>query len=138
MATAVLHPFLEAAERDLALFNVAQLAASHVRWWVLMVVRVVVFPVFLVLAQFVPFIFERHLALLIPRLPDVRGADDLALVKDALMLYHESLKAYAAFCLFRRKASDMLDDIDEQLDSLEFIASNRQFLDGALAHIERR
>lgn len=137
MTTAVLHPFLQAAERDLALFNVAHLAASHVRWWVLMLVRIAVYPVFLILAQFVPFIFERHLTLLIPRLPDVQASEDLALVKDALTLYHESLKAYSTFCIFRRKAAEMLEGIDEQLDSLEFISRNKEFLDGAIAHIER-
>lgn len=138
MTTAVLHPFLQAAERDLALFNVSQLAVLHVRWWLVRLLRVVVYPIFLVLAQFVPFIFRQHLALLIPRLPDISAPADLAFAKDALLLYHESMKAYGRFCVFRRLARDVLDEIDEQLDSLEFVTSNKEFLDKAVADIQQR
>lgn len=138
MTTAALHPFIEAAERDAALFNVAQLAASRVRWWLGTMLRVVAFPVFLLLAQFAPFIIRQHVALVVPHLPNVTDRKDLAWVKDALALYHDALKAYAPFCLFRQVSASVLEEIDEQLDSLEFVAAHDNFLQETVAQIERR
>lgn len=138
MTAAALNPFIEAAERDFALFQVAQLAGTRIRWWVGLILRAVVFPFFVVLAQFVPFIYSRHIALLVPLLPDVQSPRDLAFAKDALTLYHVSLKEYSRFCLFQRRAEATLDEIEEQLDSLEFVTANKEFLDRAVAQIERR
>jgi len=138
MTSAVLHPFIDAVERDWPLFNVAQVAAAQMRGWLLFVLRVLLFVRIVVLAQFVPFVFRRHLALLIPSLPNVHSPADLAWVRDALVLYHESLKAYARFCLFRSQINEMLDEVDEHLDSLEFVASHKDFLDKATAQIEQR
>lgn len=136
MTTAALHPFIEAAERDSQLFGVAQLVDSHVRWWFGLLLRVLGFPLFLVAAQAAPFVFRRHLALVLPQLPNVTDRTDLAWVRDALTLYHESLKAYAPFCLFRRTARELLEEIDEHLDSLEFVAANDDFLRETVAKIE--
>lgn len=138
MTAAALHPFVQAVERDWPLFNVAQLAAARMHGVLVVVLRIFLFVPFVLLAQFVPFIFRRHLALLIPSLPDVHSPADLAWVKDALVLYHESLRAYSRFSAFRREANDMLEEIDEQIDSLEFIAGHRDFLDKATAQIERQ
>jgi hypothetical protein len=139
MTAAALHPFLEAAERDFALFNVAQLAASHVRWWLVLLLWVILFPIaILPLAQVVPFLFRRHVALAIPHLPNIDNPADLAWVKDVLTLYHESLKVYARFSLFRRQAQDVLDELDEELDSLEFVTTHKDFLDKAVAQIEQQ
>lgn len=138
MTTAVLDPFFQAAERDLALFNVAQLAKAHVRWWLGVILSVLVYPIFVVIAQFVPFVFRRHLALLTPHLPEVRSANDLAVARDALLLYHECLKLYARYCFFSKDADEVLDDIGEHLDSLEFVTGNKEFLDKAVAQIEQR
>jgi hypothetical protein len=138
MTAAALHPFVAAMERDWPLFNVAQVAASQMRGSVLFLLRVLLFLPIVILAQFVPFIFRRHLALLIPRLPDVHNPADLAWVKDALVLYYESIKAYSPFCVFRGQMREMLDEVDEQLDSLEFAASHKEFLDKATAQIEQQ
>lgn len=136
MTTTALHPFIEAAERDAALFNVAQLAASRVRWWLGTALQVVAFPVFLLLAQFAPFMIRRHVALVVPHLPNVTNRADLAWVKDALTLYHEAMVAYAPFCLFRREAASVLEELDEQLDSLEFVAAHDAFLQETVAQID--
>lgn len=138
MTAAALHPFVQAVQRDWPLFNVAQLAASKMHSGLVLVLRILAFFPFLLLAQVVPFIFRRHLALLIPGLPNVQSPGDLAWVKDALVLYHESLKAYSRFSVFRAQANEMLEEIDEHLDSLEFITSHKDFLDRATAQIEQR
>ncbi len=138
MSTTILHPFAQLAERDTALFNVAQIAASHARWWLAWVLLVILFPFFLLFAQFVPFVFRTHLATLFPLLPRVTDRNDLAWVKDVLILYCETIKVYKPFCFFRRQADDLIDEIDEHLDSLEFVAANDQYLQGAVAQIEQQ
>ncbi|OGI39020.1 MAG: hypothetical protein A2140_07930 [Candidatus Muproteobacteria bacterium RBG_16_62_13] len=138
MSTTILHPFAQAAERDAALFNVAQIAASNARWWLAWVLLVVMLPFILVLAQTVPFVFRPHLAILFPLLPRVTSRVELAWAKDILTLYCETLKIYKPFCLFRRQTNELIDEIEEHLDSLEFVAANEQFLQGAVAKIEQR
>jgi hypothetical protein len=137
MTTAALQPFVQAVARDWPLFNFAQAAAVQMRSGVVLMLRVLLFAPFLVVAQFVPFIFRRHLRLLMPLLPDVKSEADLAWVKDVLVICYESLKAYNYFCVFRPQMRAMLDQVDEHLDSLEFIAPNREFLESAVARIER-
>lgn len=138
MTTAVLGPFAAAAERDFAFFNVAQIARSQLRWSFRLLMLVFVAVPFFVCAQVVPFVYRRHLALLVPQLPHIQSEVDFAFVKDALTLYYFSLREYARYCLFKRQALDLLDEIEEQLDSIEFVSANKQFLDSAVAQIHRR
>ncbi len=137
-ATFALREFSQYAEHDAAMFNVAQTVATRLRGLVWIILRVILFVPFLVFAQVTPFMFRRHLALILPHLPDVTDPKDLAWLKDAFTLYYVTLEEYRPYCLFRRTTRELLDELDEQIDSLEFVTTHAEFLRETIDHIEQR
>lgn len=137
-ASIALREFSQRAEHDAAFFNVSQTINSGLRGLVWILLRVVLFVPFVAFAQVTPFVFRRHLALILPHLPEVTDPQDLAWLKDAFTLYHETLKGYQPYCLFRHTTRETLDELDEQIDSLEFVITNAAFLRETLDQIEQR
>ena len=137
-ATLALREFSQRAEQDAAFFNVSQTINSGLRGIVWSVVRVLMLIPFLIFAQVAPFALRRHVALILPHLPEVTDPHDLAWVKDVFTLYYETLKGYQPYCLFRPTTRDLLDKLDEQIDSLEFVIDNAAFLRETLDQIEQR
>lgn len=137
-ATASFDQFTELAEQDGKVF-VALLQASKdiASWWLRIFLLIFLSVPFLILAQFVPFIYRKHLSVIFSALPYIMERESLSWLKDAFMLYYYSLKGYRPFCLFRGSIDTLIDELDEQIDSLSFSLENQNFLQSAIGAIEK-
>jgi hypothetical protein len=142
-ATAAIENFARVAEQDNYLFNILGLVRSGVRWWVAVVIRIVlapiVYPLVVIFAQFSPFVIKKHLQTIVPHLPEITDRSSLQWLKDAFTLYYFSLKGYRPFCLFlfRGRLDALLEDLDEEIDSLAFALENDTFLTETIEQIKR-
>lgn len=84
-----------------------------------------------------PFIYRKHLSVIFSALPYIKERESLSWLKDAFMLYYYSLKGYRPFCLFRGSIDALIDELDEQVDSLSFSLENQTFLQSAIGAIEK-
>lgn len=137
-ATIAMKSFIATAEQDNVFFGVVQVIRSQVRSWLWFLVAVFVYPVFVVIAQVAPFIIRNHLDAIKPYLPAVTDRPSLAWLKDAFTLYHMALKGYRYVCLFRGRLDALLDDLDEEIDSLEFVLGQEKFLQETVAEITHK
>ena len=140
-ATVAIENFARVAEQDNYLFNVLGLVRSGLRWWVAVVIRVllspIMYPLIFVLAQFSPFVIRKHLQTIVPHLPEITDRASLQWLKDAFTLYYFSLKEYRPFCFFRGRLDALLDDLDEDIDSLAFALENDSFVKETIDQIKR-
>ena len=137
-ATIAMQSFIATAEQDNVFFGVAQAARSKVRSWLWLLVAIFIYPVFLVVAQVAPFAIRKHLDAIKPYLPAVTDRASLAWLKDAFTLYHLALKGYRHVCLFRGRLDTLLNDLDEEIDSLEVVLGQEKFLQETVAEITRK
>lgn len=96
----------------------------------------ILFPLALIVAQFVPVIFGRHIKLILPHLPYIKDTKTLLWIKDIFLLYYYSLKEYRRLCLFKKGINSLIDEVDEQIDSIEFFLNNRQQLQNVIESIK--
>jgi hypothetical protein len=137
-AMIAMQSFISAADQERVFFGIAQAARSHMRWWLWLLVAVLVYPAFFVFAQVVPFVFGNHVNLIKPYLPSVTDRTSLIWLKDAFTLYHAALTDYRRVCLFRGRVDAILDELDEEIDSLELVLERGKFLQDTAAEITRR
>jgi len=136
--TIALNEFTNFAEQDSRLFfGVQQAAQAHVRG-LLVVLAWLLYPIFFILAQVAPFALKSHVEKILPVLPYIEDAKTLAWLRNAFLLYHEALKAYEPHSFFRRRMRSLIDELDEQIDSLTFVSENQQYLEQALRDIENK
>ena len=138
MNTATFDQFVDYAREDTQFFNATfQVTKKITDRWVYFIARVVLFVPVLIFAQITPFVFRRHIKVIVPLLPYIQDQKALLWIKDAFTLYYHSLKGYRPFCLFRRSINDLIDELDEHLDSISFVIENgpalRQTID-AIPH----
>ena len=137
-ATIAMQSFIATAEQDNVLFGVANVARSHVRTWLWLLVAIFVYPVFLIIGQLAPFVMRKHLDAIKPYLPSVTDRATLAWLKDAFTLYYMALKGYRHVSLFRGRLDALLEDLDEEIDSLEFVLVQEKLLQETVAEITHR
>ncbi len=141
-ATSVVHDFALVAERDAVLFRIGELVYARVQWWLWTLVRplllLVAFPIFLVFAQIAPFIFRKHLNVITPHMANITDRAALSWLKDAFTLYFVAMKEYRRFCIFRERADALLDDLDEEIDSLKLVLDQGIMLDQVVKQIQNQ
>lgn len=125
MNTATFDQFVDYAREDTQLLNTAFNATKkYADKWVYFIVKAVLFLPVLIFAQITPFVFRKHISVIIPLLPYIQDREALLWIKDAFTLYYHSLKGYKPFCLFRGSINDLIDELDEHLDSISFVIEN--------------
>ena len=137
-AAIAMQSFIATAEQDNVLFGVVQSTRTQVRSWLWLLAAIFLYPLFLVFGQLAPFVFRKHLDAIKPYLPAVTDRSSLSWLKDAFTLYHMALKGYRHVCLFRGHLDALLDDLDEEIDSLEFVLGQEKFLQETVAEITHR
>lgn len=136
--TIAMQSFIATAEKDNVLFGVVQSTRTQVRSWLWLLAAIFLYPLFIFFGQLAPFIFRKHLDAIAPHLPAVTDRATLAWLKDAFTLYHMALKDYRSVCLFRGRLDALLDDLDEEIDSLELVLGQEKFLQQTVAEITNR
>ena len=137
-AAIAMQSFIATAEQDNRFFGMVQVARSKAQGWLWSLVAKIVYPLFVLVAQFAPFVIRKHLDAITPYLPAVTDRATLEWLKDAFTLYHMALKDYRSVCLFRGRLDALLDDLDEEIDSLEFVLGHDKFLQETVAEITHR
>ncbi len=94
------------------------------------------FIAYAILAQFVPFIFKKHLSVILPALPYLKDRKSITMLRDIFSLYYYAMKGYRPVSLFKGKIDAIIDDLDEQLDSISFALEHEAFLAGEAGKIE--
>lgn len=129
--------FMSLAEQDGRIFySMLQAAKSMAGWWLRAILLVFLFPLLLIFAQISPYIFRSPLNKIFPLLPYIKDKNSLNWLKDTFLLYYYTLKGYKPFCLFRKPVNSLMDELDEQIDSLSFSLKNQDFLQHAIENIE--
>lgn len=140
---ATFNEFVRLAEQDSKFFAAMLQAMKSLKgslwtWWLRWVLLVFLAPFLWLIAQLVPILFKQHLQIVFPILPYLKERESLILLKDVFLLYHEVLKGYRELAIVGRKRFDFLiEDLDEQIDSIEFVLENQPFLENALSHLPR-
>ena len=99
----------------------------------------IIIPLLFTFAQVAPILFKNHLDKIIPYLPDIDDFNVLSVIKDIFAIYFYALKDYRPFCIFtRNKLDDLVDELDEHIDSLEYVLKNHELLSTAVDKIEVR
>jgi hypothetical protein len=107
------------------------------RFWVWLLLPIgFVFSMFY--AQLLPFLFDRALPPILRQLPWTTNREILARVEDLLRVCHELLRVVGKYSLARKKTALWLDELDEQIDSLEFVRLNGTDVDAEIAQIRGR
>lgn len=94
------------------------------------------FPIALIFAQIVPFVFYKHINIIVLALPFIKDEKLLKWIKDVFLLYYYTVKEYKKFCLFRKRISRLIEDIEEHIDSLEFALNNWNEMHNVIKTIE--
>jgi hypothetical protein len=129
--------FTRLAARDSQAFSVVQITESAPNW----LLRLLIAPAYLfffIYAQFAPFIFRKHLEVIFPALPYIKERESLYWLRDTFRLYYHTLKFYRSASLFRPQVDEILDRLDEEIDSLNFALQNEPFLKQVIETIEQR
>lgn len=129
--------FVALAEQDGRIFfGVLQAAKSFAGWWLRVILVIFLSIPLLIFAQIVPFIFRKHLSTIFPALPYIEKEESLHWLRDTFLLYYYALKGYNTFCLFRKSINSLIDELDENIESLEFALEHRSSLQKTIESIE--
>jgi hypothetical protein len=93
------------------------------------------FPVSLVYAQALPYLLNRALPPVLQQLPWVTDRELLGSLENLFKLCHELLRVVGKYSLARGKVAYWLEELDEQIDTLEFVRAHGGELDAAVAEI---
>ena len=123
------------AQQDMsfAMIQSAKSVGKGVAW---LAVAPFIFIVYVILAQFLPFIFKKHLSVILPALPYLKDRKSISMLRDIFSLYYYAMKGYRPVSLFKGKIDAIIDELDEQLDSISFALENEAFLAGEVEKIE--
>lgn len=92
----------------------------------------------LILAQLYPISMRKTLREVGPLLPDVQDTAALETLRDALLLALGAGRFYSRVCLLQRKMNDVLDEIEEHIDSLNLVLESPEALQALLDEGERQ
>jgi len=99
----------------------------------------IIIPILFIFAQVAPILFENHLDKIIPYLPYIDNFNVLSMIKDIFAIYLYTLKGYRRLCIFtRNKLDNLIEELDEHIDSLEYVIENHEVLSAAVDKIETR
>jgi hypothetical protein len=134
-ADATFNEFMGLAQQDMsfAFFQSAKSIGKGIAWAI--AAPFILLP-YAILAQFVPFIFKKHLSIILPALPYLKDKKSISMLKDVFSLYYFAMKGYRPACLFRGKIDAIIDELDEQIDSISFALEHEAFLAGEAVKIE--
>jgi hypothetical protein len=134
-ANASFNQFMGLAQQDMsfAMIQSAKTVGKGVAW---LVAFPFIFVAYAILAQFVPFIFKKHLSVILPALPYLKDKKSISMLRDIFSLYYYAMKGYRPVSLFKGKIDAIIDELDEQIDSISFALENETFLAGEVSKIE--
>lgn len=92
-------------------------------------------PLSLIYAQALPFLTERTVRPILVQLPWVTDRELLARIEDLFRLLYELLRELGPWSLARAKVAYWLEELDEQLDSLEFVREHSTEVDSTIAQL---
>lgn len=119
----------------LYLVGLTKAATKHLALWIF-------FPVLLLMALFLAQAFPFRVLEAVRRinkvLPDIQDDAVLELVHDMYQLTFGAAHFYSKLCLFRGTMQNALSELDEALDSLSFVSSHKDELQGFLESSESR
>jgi len=101
------------------------------------IISPIIIPTLFIFAQITPILFKNHLDKIIPHLPNIDDFNILSIIKDIFTIYYYALKGYRPVCIFTRNTLDeLIDELDEHIDSLEYAIKNHEFLSTSVDKIE--
>lgn len=121
--------------KDMFLFFRIPWVSKIAKSFIFSVVAILLFPITLISAQFVPSVFAKHINIIVPALPFIKDKKTLHWIKDVFLLYYYTLKEYKKFSLFRTRINKLIEEIDEHIDSLEFSLNNWNEMQGVINSI---
>ena len=92
-------------------------------------------PLMLVYAQALPFLTERTVRPILSQLPWITDRELLARIEDLFRLLYALLRKLGPLSLARTKLAYWLEELDEQLDTLEFVRMHGPDVDTTIAQI---
>ncbi len=134
-ANATFNEFMGLAQQDMsyAMYQSAKSVGKGAAW---LIATPFVFIAYAILAQFVPFIFKKHLEVILPALPYLKDRKSITMLKDIFSLYYFAMKGYRPASLFKGRIDAIIDELDEQIDSISFALEHEAFFIGEIAKIE--
>lgn len=127
--------FEQLARRDTAYLSLAQSVRGYAMLWLKILVVISMGWLFLLIAQFVPRIFRKHLNYIYPALPYIQDKKSLEWLKDTFQLYYFSLKGYRSVALNKKSFDIMMEELDEHIDSLSYVLENHEMINGELKEL---
>ena len=109
---------------------------QELRWRLLRwVLAPITFLLSLIYAQALPFFIERTVRTILPQLPWVTERKLLARIENLFRLFYELLRELGPRSLAKTKVACWLEELDEQLDSLEFVREYGADLNATIAEV---
>jgi len=135
-AAVTLEQFERFAQQDAAFLGLVQSVKGFAIWWLRLILLVSLGWLVFLLAQFiVPKVFKKHLNQIYPALPYIKDKKSLGWLRDTFELYFFTLKGYRSICWSKREYDMMMDELDEHIDSLDYVLRNEAALNDAVAQI---
>ncbi|AMN46885.1 hypothetical protein ACG33_07190 [Steroidobacter denitrificans] len=88
-------------------------------------------------AQFFPFYARRRLPDLVDAMTSAKDEESLERVRDVMLLTRQVMHVLRPGSIFKSKASRVIEDLDEHLDSIDYVLGNRSRLDASMLQLDQ-
>lgn len=130
-----LNQFEQLAVRDTAYLSMVQSVRGQAMILVKVLVTITLGPIVVLIAQFVPYIFKKHLQLIYPALPFINERKSLEWLRDTFQLYYFALKGYRTVAINRGGFDVLMEELDEHIDSISYVLGNYETINEQLKKI---
>jgi hypothetical protein len=79
---------------------------------------------FIIVAQIIPFTFPLLFQRIKEKLPFIKERLELSMLRSSFVITRGILKEYRKYSIFKSKFNNILNDLDEEIDSLEIVLNN--------------
>ena len=131
-AVITLHQFEQLAQQDTAFLSIVQSMRGYAMLWVNILAAIFLRPIVFLIAPIIPRIFRDHLNYIYPALPYIQDRKSLEWLRDTFLLYYFSLKGYRSAALFKNKFDLLMEELDEHIDSLNYVLENEKSISDTL------
>lgn len=137
MAAATYEKFSLIFESSLVIKVRREIISAHVRRWWARVLVTILGGVLLVYAQILPVFTRRALPALAERMSAIESEDELREFRGKLHLARYVLNTLKRYSLFRSVADEVVSELEEHIDSIDFVLGNRSRLDAAMSNLDK-